>query len=347
MSSGMSSGMTSGTSSGTTTQPSQSIVMTEYGDASVLRYVDSPQPIAGPRQVLVKLTAVGVNFVDIYRRQGLYPVSLPHTPGTEGAGVVVALGEGVNSATDSNTVALGDRVAFAEAHQAYAEFAVVDVDVLLPIPEGVDDNTAAALPLQGMTAHYLAASVFALAKGHTALIHAGAGGVGLLLTQLAKARGARVITTVSTPEKAELSRQAGSDHVIYYEEFDTTVRDLTDGVGVDVVYDGVGKDTFDQSLACLRVRGLLALFGMASGPVPPFDLSRLASGGSLSVIRPSMGNYLQTAEERRWRSGELFAAVLDGTLNVRVGATYPLAEAAKAHEDLAARLTTGKVLLVP
>lgn len=320
---------------------SKSIVMTQFGDASVLHFVDSPTPVAGPNQVLVKLSAIGVNFVDIYRRQGLYPVSLPHTPGTEGSGVIVALGAG---ATD---VAVGDRVAFAEATKTYAEFAVVDSQYLLPIPDGVDDTTAAAIPLQGMTAHYLATSVFPLAKGHTALIHAGAGGVGLLLTQLAKARGARVITTVSTPEKAELSRQAGSDHVIYYEEFDTTVRDLTKGVGVDIVYDGVGKDTFDQSLASLRVRGMLALFGMASGPVPPFDLSRLASGGSLSVIRPSMGNYLQTAEERRWRSGELFAAIEAGTLNVRVGATYPLADAAKAHEDLAARLTTGKVLLVP
>lgn len=315
--------------------------MTEHGDASVLRFVDSPTPAAGPGQVLVKLSAIGVNFVDIYRRQGLYPVALPHTPGTEGSGVVVALGDSV---TD---VSVGDRVAFAEATKTYAEFAVVDTEHLLPIPDGVDDTTAAAIPLQGMTAHYLATSVFPLAKGHTALIHAGAGGVGLLLTQLAKARGARVITTVSTPEKAELSRQAGSDHVIYYEEFDATVRDLTKGVGVDVVYDGVGKDTFDKSLASLRVRGLLALFGMASGPVPPFDLSRLASGGSLSVIRPSMGNYLQTAEERRWRSDELFAAIEAGTLNVRVGATYPLAEAAKAHDDLAARLTTGKVLLIP
>jgi len=318
-----------------------SIVMTEHGDASVLKYVEAATPAAGPGQVLVKLAAVGVNFVDIYRRQGLYPITLPHTPGTEGSGVVVALGTGVSDAS------LGDRVAFAEATQTYAEYAVVNVEHLLPIPDGVDDSTAAAIPLQGMTAHYLATSVFALAKGHTALIHAGAGGVGLLLTQLAKARGARVITTVSTLAKAELSRQAGSDHVIYYEEFDKTVRDLTDGVGVDVVYDGVGKDTFDQSLASLRVRGMLALFGMASGPVPLFDLSRLATGGSLSIIRPSMGNYLQTAEERRWRSGELFAAIEAGTLNVRVGATYPLADAAKAHEDLAARLTTGKVLLVP
>ena len=322
------------------------IVMTEYGDASVLHYTDAPTPVAGPGQVLVKLAAIGVNFVDIYRRQGIYPVALPHTPGGEGSGVIVALGDGVGSG-DSGGFGLGDRVAFAETSKAYAEFVVVDAEHLLAIPDGVDNSTAAAIPLQGMTAHYLATSVFALAKGHTALIHAGAGGVGLLLTQLAKARGARVITTVSTPEKAELSRQAGSDHVIYYEEFDTTVRDLTDGVGVDVVYDGVGRDTFDRSLASLKVRGLLALFGAASGPVPPFDLSRLAGGGSLSVIRPSMGNYLQTPEERRWRSSELFAAVLDGTLNVRVGATYPLAEAAKAHEDLAARLTTGKVLLVP
>ncbi len=318
-----------------------SIVVTELGGPEVLHFVDSPTPVAGAGQVLVRLSAIGVNFVDIYRRQGLYPVALPHTPGGEGAGVIVALGEGVTG------FSVGDRVAFAEATKAYAEFVVVDAEHLLPVPDGVDDHTAAAIPLQGMTAHYLATSVFALAKGHTALIHAGAGGVGLLLTQLAKARGARVITTVSTPEKAELSRLAGSDHVIYYEEFDTTVRDLTDGRGVDVVYDGVGRDTFDQSLASLRVRGLLALFGAASGPVPLFDLSRLAAGGSLSVIRPSMGNYLQTAEERRWRSSELFDAVLDGTLNVHVGATYPLADAAKAHEDLAARLTTGKVLLVP
>ena len=328
------------------------IVMAEYGDASVLHYTDAPTPVAGPGQVLVRLVAIGVNFVDIYRRQGIYPVALPHTPGGEGAGVIVALGESVASSDSGGFggfggFGIGDRVAFAETSKAYAEFVVVDVAHLLAIPDGVDDSTAAAIPLQGMTAHYLATSVFALATGHTALIHAGAGGVGLLLTQLAKARGARVITTVSTPEKAELSRQAGSDHVIYYEEFDRTVRDLTDGVGVDVVYDGVGRDTFDRSLASLRVRGLLALFGAASGPVPPFDLSRLAAGGSLSVIRPSMGNYLQTPEERRWRSGELFAAVLDGTLNVRVGATYPLADAVKAHEDLAARLTTGKVLLVP
>lgn len=330
----------------TASATSKSIVMTEYGDASVLHYVDSPIPVAGRGQVLVKLSAIGVNFVDIYRRQGIYPVALPHTPGGEGAGVIVALGEGVGSG-NSGDVAVGDRVAFAETSKAYAEFVVVDVEHLLAVPDGVDDTTAAAIPLQGMTAHYLATSVFPLAKGHTALIHAGAGGVGLLLTQLAKARGAHVITTVSTPEKAELSRQAGSDHVIYYEEFEKTVRDLTKDVGVDVVYDGVGRDTFDQSLACLRVRGLLALFGAASGPVPPFDLARLASGGSLAVIRPSMGNYLQTADERRWRSGELFDAVVAGKLNVRVGATYPLAEAAKAHEDLAARLTTGKVLLVP
>ena len=322
-------------------ETAQAIVMTEHGEPEVLRYVEMPTPVAGAGQVLVKLAAVGVNFVDIYRRQGLYPVSLPHTPGSEGSGVVVALGAGV---TDC---AVGDRVAFAEGPDCYAEYVAIDAQYLLPIPDAVDDLTAAAIPLQGMTAHYLATSVFALGKGHTALIHAGAGGVGLLLTQLAKARGARVITTVSTPEKAELSRKAGSDHVIYYEEFDKTVRDLTAGVGVDVVYDGVGRDTFDQSLASLRVRGLLALFGMASGPVPPFDLSRLAAGGSLSVIRPSMGNYLQTAEERRWRSGELFDAIVAGTLTVRVGATYPLADAARAHDDLAARLTTGKVLLVP
>lgn len=329
------------------TELSKSIVMTEYGDASVLHYVDAPTPVAGPGQVLVRLAAIGVNFVDIYRRQGVYPVPLPHTPGGEGSGVVVALGEGVGSGSDTADVALGDRVAFAESTKAYAEFVVVDVPHLLPVPAGVDDFTAAAIPLQGMTAHYLATSVFPLKAGHTALIHAGAGGVGLLLTQLAKARGARVITTVSTPEKAELSRAAGSDHAIYYEEFAKTVRNLTDDVGVDVVYDGVGKDTFDQSLASLRVRGLLALFGAVSGPVPLFDLSRLAAGGSLSIIRPSMGHYLQTVEERRWRSSELFAAIEAGTLKVRIGATYPLADAAQAHEDLAARRTTGKVLLIP
>jgi NADPH2:quinone reductase len=268
-------------------------------------------------------------------------VTYPFTPGSEAAGTVEAVGEGVEG------IAVGSRVATAEGQECYAEYTVLDAAKALPVPEGVDLHTAAALPLQGMTAHYLINSSFRVEPGHTVLVHAGAGGVGLLLTQLLKSRGARVITTVSTDEKEELSRAAGADEVLRYEGFAEAVRELTNGVGVNVVYDGVGKDTFDGSLASLRTRGFLVLFGAASGAVPPVDPQRLNAGGSLSLTRPKLADFLANPQERLWRSSEVFSAVADGSLKVRIGASYPLAEAQRAHEDLEGRRTTGKVLLVP
>jgi NADPH2:quinone reductase len=300
-----------------------------------------PVPAPGPGQLLVKVAAAGVNFIDTYQRSGVYKVKFPFTPGSEIAGTVEALGEGVTG------VAAGDRVATSEARGGYAQYALVDADGALPVPDGVSDETAAAIPLQGMTAHYLVNSSFKVQSGHTVLTHAGAGGVGLVLTQLLKAKGARVITTVSTDEKEELAREAGADEVLRYDGFAEQVRELTGGTGVDVVYDGVGKDTFDGSLASLRTRGTLVLFGGASGQVPPFDLQRLNAGGSLFVTRPKLADHLLTVEERRWRSEELFAAVLDGSLKIRVGASYPLGKAGQAHADLESRRTTGKLLLVP
>jgi len=317
------------------------IVMDAPGGPEVLSFREIDTPVLRPGHVLVRPHAIGVNFIDIYRRQGIYPVDLPHIPGFEGAGEIVALGDGVTS------VSIGDRVAFCEAADAYASDVAVNATVVLPIPEAMDIDIAAALPLQGITAHYLVNSTFPLEPGHTALIHAGAGGVGLLLIQLAKLRGARVITTVSTPEKEGLARAAGADVVIGYDNFDVVARDVTDGLGVDVVFDGISKTTFDRSLASLRPRGMLVLFGAASGPVDPFDLQRLNSGGSLYVTRPSIGHYLLTPEERAWRWNELVDAVQSGRLDVRIGNRYPLAEAARAHEDLAARATTGKLLLTP
>ncbi|WP_434992623.1 quinone oxidoreductase family protein [Arthrobacter sp. Ld5] len=317
------------------------IVVTAPGgpDVLTLATVDRPEP--GPGQLLVKVAAAGVNFIETYQRSGAYAVDFPFTPGAEAAGTVEALGEGV---TD---FAVGDRVAFAEGSGTYAEYAVVAADRALPVPEGVDLETAAALPLQGMTAHYLINSTFPVRPEHTVLVHAGAGGVGLLLIQLLEARGARVITTVSTPEKEKLARAAGADEVLRYEGFADAARTLTEGVGVDVVFDGVGRATFDDSLRSLRIRGTMVLFGAASGAVPPLDLQRLNSGGSLFVTRPTLANYLLSPEERRWRSEELFGAVAAGQLDVRIGARYALADAARAHEDLQARRTTGKVLLVP
>jgi NADPH2:quinone reductase len=287
------------------------------------------------------VAAAGVNFIETYQRSGVYAMEHPFTPGAEAAGTVEAVGEGARG------FAPGDRVAFAEGRGTYAEFAVVDADKALPVPEGVDLETAAALPLQGMTAHYLINSTFPVQPDSTVLVHAGAGGVGLLLIQLIKARGARVFTTVSTPEKEELARGAGADEVLPYEGFADAVRTGTDGTGVDVVYDGVGKATFDESLRSLRTRGTLVLYGAASGPVPPVDPQRLNSGGSLFLTRPTLAHYLLSPEERRWRSEELFGAVVAGQLDVRIGARYALADAAQAHEDLQARRTTGKVLLIP
>lgn len=320
---------------------SLAIVAAVPGGPEVLATALVPTPSPGPGQLLVKVAAAGVNFIETYERAGIYNVPFPFTPGAEAAGTVVAVGEGVAD------FAVGQRVATAEGRATYAEYTVIDADKALPVPDGVPLDVAAALPLQGMTAHYLINSTFRVEPGQTVLTHAGAGGVGLLLTQLLKARGARVITTVSSADKEVLARAAGADEVLRYDGFAEAVRELTGGVGVDVVFDGVGKDTFDGSLASLRIRGMLVLFGGASGQVPPFDLQRLNGGGSLFVTRPTLRHYLRDAAERRWRSGELFAAVADGTLDVRIGAGYPLAQAADAHADLQARRTTGKVLLVP
>lgn len=320
---------------------SSAIVVQQSGGPEVLTLASADRPEPGPGQLLVKVAAAGVNFIETYQRSGVYPVEHPFTPGAEAAGTVEAIGEGV---TDYST---GDRVAFAEGKGTYAEYALVDADRALPVPDGVDLETAAALPLQGMTAHYLINSTFEVQPDHTVLVHAGAGGVGLLIIQLLKAKGARVFTTVSTPEKEDLARGAGADEVLGYEGFADAVTSLTDGVGVDVVYDGVGKATFDESLRSLRIRGTMVLFGGASGPVPPVDPQLLNSSGGLYLTRPSIVHYVRTPEERRWRSSELFDAVLSGQLNVRIGARYALGDAAQAHEDLEGRKTTGKVLLVP
>jgi NADPH:quinone reductase len=317
------------------------IVARQAGGPEVLDYAEVETPVPGPGQLLFKVAAAGVNFIDTYKRSGTYKVPYPFTPGAEAAGTVEAVGEGVTGFT------VGDRIATAEGINCYADHALVDQDAALPVPKGLDVYTAAALPLQGVTAHYLMNSTFKVESGHRVLLHAGAGGVGLLLIQLLKARGAEVLTTVSTDEKEQLAFDAGADHVLRYDGFAERVRDITGGTGVDVVYDGVGKDTFDGSLAALRVRGMLVLFGAASGPVPAFDPQRLNAGGSLFLTRPTMGHYLRDAKERRWRSDEVFAAAADGSLKVRIGARYPLRQAAQAHRDLEGRKTTGKVILVP
>lgn len=317
------------------------IVVSAFGGPEVLEYVEVEMPVAGPGEVVVRVAAAGVNYIDVYRRAGKYPVEIPGIPGAEASGTVSAIGAGVT------LVDVGDRVAFPDNNGGYAEYVIAPASKCLPVPDGMDDLTAAAIPMQLLTAHYLVDGSYHLEAGDTCLIHAGAGGVGLVLTQLAKLKGARVITTVSTPEKAELSTAAGADHVIGYENFTQVVRDLTDGVGVNVVYDGVGKDTFDGSLASLRSRGMLVSFGSASGPVPPFEISRLVQGGSLTLTRPTLFSYVEEPAERAWRWKEVTEAVLAGDVTVRIDQTYPLADAAAAHRDLEARLTTGKSLLIP
>jgi NADPH2:quinone reductase len=319
----------------------KAILLTETGGPGVLSSTEVPRPEPQGTQLLVEVAAAGVNFIETYQRSGAYPLELPFPLGAEAAGVVVGLGPSAAG------FAVGDRVAFAEGTGTYAQYALVESDKALPVPDGVDLETAAAAALQGLTAHYLINSTFPVAPGQTVLAHAGAGGVGLLLIQMLKAKGARVITTVSTAEKEELARGAGADEVLRYDGFAEAVRGLTGGTGVDVVYDGVGRSTFDGSLDSLRVRGTMVLFGAASGAVPPVDPQRLNRAGSLFLTRPTLGHYLLTGEERRWRAGELFDAITTGALTVRIGARYPLAEAARAHEDLQARRTTGKVLLIP
>ncbi len=311
------------------------------GGPEALELVDRPAPEARPGHVVVDVTAAGVNFIDTYQRSGIYQVPYPLVLGGEGAGRVTAVGLGVDD------IEVGDRVAWQGSPGAYAEQAAVPAQRCVPIPDGVSDETAAALLLQGATAHYLCTSTYPVQAGDIVLVHAGAGGVGLLLTQLIRRRGGTVITTVGSADKAELSRAAGADHVIGYDEVAQTVEAVTDGVGLAAVFDGVGKDTFDTSLASLRRRGVMVLFGASSGPVPPVDPQRLNSGGSLFLTRPTLGDYLATREELLWRAGELFAAVIEGNLTVRIGATFPLEQARQAHEALEGRRTTGKVLLLP
>ncbi|MBW4094696.1 MAG: quinone oxidoreductase [Acidobacteria bacterium] len=320
---------------------SHAIVAQYSGGPEVLELQEVPLPEPGPGQLRVKVAAAGVNFIDTYQRSGAYQVNYPFTPGTEFAGTIDAVGDGVAD------FSVGQHVATAEGLAGYAEYALVDAERALPVPEGVDLETAAALPLQGITAHYLINSSYRVEPGQTVLTHAGAGGVGLLLIQLLKQRGARVITTVSSDAKEVLARAAGADEVLRYEGFAEKVRELTDGIGVDVVYDGVGKDTFEGSLASVRIRGTLVVFGAASGPVPPVDVQQLNKGGSISLTRPTMVHFLRNAQERRWRSEELFSAVAAGKLTVRIGQKYALADASAAHRDLEGRGTTGKVLLVP
>ncbi|MGL3807991.1 quinone oxidoreductase family protein [Paeniglutamicibacter sp. R2-26] len=317
------------------------IVAPEAGGPEVLGYVATAKPAPGPGQLLVKVAATGVNFIETYQRAGIYKVGYPFTPGSECSGTVEAVGEGVDG------FAPGDRVATAEGTAVYADYTLLDADKALPVPDGVPLEEAAALPLQGMTAHYLINSSYDVKPGDTVLTYAGAGGVGLLLIQLLKLRGATVITTTSTDDKAALARAAGADHVLAYDEVPAKVLEITQGRGVEVVYDGIGKDTFENSLASLKTRGMLVLFGGASGQVPPFDLQRLNAHGSLSVTRPKLSDFLLTPEERRWRSNEVFELVAQGKLKVRVGASFPLAEAGAAHAALESRATTGKVILVP
>jgi NADPH2:quinone reductase len=310
-------------------------------ESLVYRDAETPEPKAG--EALVKVEAVGVNYIDVYHRTGLYPLPRPFIPGMEAAGVVESVGDGVTE------VKVGDRVAYAMQPGAYAEYAVVPAGKLVAVPDGVTAQQAAATMLQGMTAHYLVTSVYPLKAGDTALIHAAAGGVGLLLIQLARRVGARAIGTVSTEAKAALAREAGADEVIRYTEqdFEAETRRLTDGKGVQVVYDSVGKDTFLKSLNCLVPRGMLALFGQSSGPVASFDPALLAQKGSLFLTRPSLAQYAATREELLWRAGELFDWIKAGELKLRIEKTFPLADAAEAHRQLEGRKTTGKVLLLP
>lgn len=306
-----------------------------------LEQVEAPEP--GPGDLVVSVAAAGVNFIDIYQRSGAYPMTPPYTPGAEGAGTVLAVG------SDVTGFAEGDHVAWASAPGSYAQRVKVPATAAFKVPDGVDDETAAAAMLQGLTAHYLVTSTYAVKPGDTVLVHAAAGGVGLLLIQLAKYRSGKVIGTVSTPEKEALAREAGADEVIRYTETDfaQAVADMTGGVGVAAVYDGVGKTTFDGSLASLARRGVLALFGASSGPVPPVDPQRLNAAGSVFLTRPTLVHHIATPEEFQWRCDELFSAIAAGRVSVRIGSRYTLANARQAHEDLAARRTTGKLLLLP
>lgn len=319
----------------------KAIQIQKIGGPEVLTLADVRTPRPLPNQALVRVRAAGVNFIDVYFREGRYPAQLPYILGMEGSGVVEQVGSAVSD------ISPGDRVAWWDAHGSYAEYAVVAADRLVNVPDGMDLKLAAAVMLQGMTAHYLSHSVFALKPGDTALVHAAAGGVGLLLTQMASQLGARVIATVSTEAKEKLARGAGASEVIRYTEadFQAETMHFTHGRGVDVVYDSVGRTTFDKSLNCLRPRGMLALYGGSSGAVPPFDLIALSQKGSLFITRPTLKDYTASRAELEWRAGDVLRAVQNGSLKVRMEHSYPLAEAAQAHRDLESRKTTGKLLL--
>jgi NADPH2:quinone reductase len=319
----------------------RAIVVSELGGPEVMVLRERPDPVPGPGQVVVQVAAAGVNFIDIYRRSGVYKQPVPYVPGSEGAGTVVAVGEGVHE------FSAGDRVAWCEGPGSYAERVAVAAHQAVPVPEGIDLKLAGAVMLQGLTAHYLCRSTFPVADGTIAVVHAAAGGVGLLLTQMIKDIGGTVVATTSSTAKAALAKQAGADFVTTYEEFPAVVREVTGGRGADVVFDGVGKDTFDASLSVLRPRGMMVLFGGSSGQVPPFDLQRLNSGGSLFVTRPTLAHYVTDRTELLWRAGDIFEGIVKASLHVRVGAEYPLAAAPRAHEDLSGRGTTGKLILVP
>jgi NADPH2:quinone reductase len=321
------------------------IEVNETGGPEVLTHVEKPEPVPGPGQVLIKADAIGVNFIDTYFRSGQYPRETPFVVGTEVCGTVAAVGD------DVAALNVGDRVVTAQADGAYAEYSVAPADFVAYVPDAVSAESAASSLLKGMTAHYLLKSVYPVQQGDTILVHAGAGGVGLILTQWATSMAVKVISTVSTSKKAELSRQAGAVEVLDYPddpaEFGARIRELTGGRGVAAVFDGVGASTFEASLASLAVRGTLALFGAASGPVPPFDPQRLNSAGSLVLTRPSLVHFTRTPDEFSWRAGELLDAIATETISVTVSERYPMADAAKAHRDLEGRKTVGSVVLVP
>ncbi len=321
----------------------KAIQIAKHGGSEAMEYKDVSTPNPGADEVLVKLGACGVNFIDVYQRTGLYPVNLPYILGLEGAGRVKQIGNAVSS------FLIGASVAFTGVSGAYAEYVVVPASKLVRLPEDIDFRSAAAVMLQGMTAHYLAFSTYPLKKGDSCLVHAAAGGVGLLLVQMAKQCGARVFGTVSTEEKADLARQAGADEVILYtrQDFEQDVKSLTNGKGVNVVYDSVGKDTFEKSLNCLSLQGYMVLYGQSSGPVPPFDPAILNAKGSLFLTRPSLFHYIADRSNLEKRAEEVLGWVAKGQLNLRIEHIYPLAEAADAHRDLEGRKTTGKVILIP
>jgi NADPH2:quinone reductase len=323
------------------------IEITETGGPEVLRYVEAPQPTPGHGALLIKAEAIGVNFIDTYFRSGQYPRELPFIVGSEVCGTVVGLGEGA----ESGGIGIGDRVVTATASGGYAEFATAPASLTVKVPDGVSSDVAASVLLKGLTAQYLLKSVYPVQSGDDVLVHAGAGGVGQILTQWAHHLGVRVISTVSTPEKERLSRKAGADEVLPYPEdsagFGQQIRELTVGAGVAAVYDGVGATTFDASLASLAVRGTLALFGAASGPVPPVDPQRLNAAGSVYLTRPSLAHFIRTGAEFSWRAAELFDAIGEGAVTIEVGHRYPLAEAARAHQDLQGRKTAGSIVLLP